>query len=46
MVTQGYINVLPIPIITIQATMVAMKPKKFHQVLQENDIDALVYQEN
>jgi len=26
--------------------MVVMKPKNFHQVMQENDIDALVYQEN
>ncbi len=46
MVTQGYTNVLPIHIITIQATIVAMKPKKFHLVTQENHLDALVYQEN
>jgi hypothetical protein len=46
MVTQGYTNVLPIPIIIIQTSMVAMKPKKFHQVKQENYIDVLIYQEN
>jgi len=46
MVTQGYTNVIPIPIITIQTTIIAMKLKKFHQVMQENDIDALVYQAN